>query len=73
MGLAKIIGYPIVKLAKRHDVVGFVRELESGLIEVCREFGIDAERYCERSGVWISRRKRAIEKLQLSEFALQRA
>jgi lipoyl(octanoyl) transferase len=35
------------------DVVGFVRELENSLIEVCREFGISAERYCERSGVWL--------------------
>jgi lipoyl(octanoyl) transferase len=33
--------------------VGFVREIETGLIRVCQEFGINAQRYCERSGVWI--------------------
>ncbi|MEI6220113.1 MAG: lipoyl(octanoyl) transferase LipB [Actinomycetes bacterium] len=52
-GLGQIVGYPIVKLKNRSDVVGFVREVESALIDVCIEFGIPAERYCERSGVWI--------------------
>ena len=52
-GLGQIVGYPIVKLKNRNDVVGFVREIEMALIELCQEFGIPAERYCERSGVWI--------------------
>ena len=52
-GLGQIVGYPIVKLKNSTDVVGFVRELESALIEICDEFGIKAERYCERSGVWL--------------------
>jgi lipoyl(octanoyl) transferase len=52
-GPGQIVGYPIVRLAKRHDVVGFVREIETSLIAACNEFGLDAERYCERSGVWI--------------------
>ena len=52
-GPGQIVGYPIVKLKNPNDVVGFVRELETSLIAVCKEYGIDAERYCERSGVWI--------------------
>ncbi len=52
-GLGQIVGYPIVKLKNRNDVVSFVREVETALIEVCLSFGIPAERYCERSGVWI--------------------
>jgi len=52
-GLGQIVGYPIVKLKNSTDVVGFVRELESTLIEICDEFGINAQRYCERSGVWL--------------------
>ncbi len=52
-GPGQIVGYPIIKLRDSFDVVGFVRELENSLIDVCREFGISAERYCERSGVWI--------------------
>ena len=52
-GLGQIVGYPIIKLKKSTDVVGFVRELERALIEICSEFGIKAQRYCERSGVWL--------------------
>jgi lipoyl(octanoyl) transferase len=52
-GLGQIVGYPIIKLKNSTDVVGFVRELETALISICDEFGIKAERYCERSGVWI--------------------
>lgn len=52
-GLGQIVGYPIIKLKNATDVVGFVRELETALISICDEFGIKAERYCERSGVWI--------------------
>lgn len=52
-GPGQIVGYPILRLKNATDVVGFVRELESALIEVCEYFGIKAERYCERSGVWI--------------------
>jgi lipoyl(octanoyl) transferase len=52
-GLGQLVGYPIIKLKNSADVVGFVRELESALISVCAEFGIKADRYCERSGVWI--------------------
>ena len=52
-GLGQIVGYPIIKLKNSTDVVGFVRELETALIEICDEFGIRAERYCERRGVWI--------------------
>ena len=52
-GLGQIVGYPIIKLKNSTDVVGFVRELETALINICDEFGIKAQRYCERSGVWL--------------------
>lgn len=52
-GPRQIVGYPIVRLKNPNDVVGFVREIELALINVCKEFGISAQRYCERSGVWI--------------------
>ena len=52
-GLGQIVGYPIIKLKNSTDVVGFVRELETSLISICNEFGIKAQRYCERSGVWL--------------------
>lgn len=52
-GPGQLVGYPIVRLANPHEVVGFVREIEAGLIAVCAEFGINAQCYTGRSGVWI--------------------
>ena len=52
-GVGQLVGYPIINLKNSADVVGFVRELENVLIQVCAEFGITAQRYCERSGVWV--------------------
>ena len=52
-GPGQLVGYPIVKLANPHEVVGFVREVEAGLISLCSEFGIQAQCYSGRSGVWI--------------------
>lgn len=52
-GLGQIVGYPILRLKNSTDVVGFVRELETALIQVCELFGVKTDRYCERSGVWV--------------------
>ena len=47
------MGYPIIRLAERNDVVGYVRTVEAALMKVCEEFGLAAEQYCDRTGVWI--------------------
>ena len=52
-GPGQLVGYPIVKLRKPTELVGFVREIESGLIAVCNDLGLDARRVDGRSGVWI--------------------
>ena len=52
-GVGQIVGYPIIKLKNPTDVVGFVREIETALIDLCAELGIATERVCERSGVWV--------------------
>lgn len=52
-GVGQIVGYPIIQLKNPTDVVGFVREIETALIDLCAELGIAAERVCERSGVWV--------------------
>ena len=52
-GPGQIVGYPIVKLKKPNDVVGFVRQLEKALIQICQDFHIKGQTYCERSGVWV--------------------
>lgn len=52
-GPGQLVGYPIVRLAKPTELVGFVREIERGLINVCAELGIKAQCCAGRSGVWI--------------------
>lgn len=53
-GPGQLVGYPIVKLLKPTELVGFVRTLENALIKVCAEIGVNAIRVDGRSGVWIS-------------------
>ena len=52
-GLGQLVGYPIVRLAKPTELVGFVREIESALIATCLELGLAVSRVEGRSGVWI--------------------
>ena len=56
-GIGQLVGYPIVKLKNPTDVIGFVREIENALINVCDELGLKTERVCDRSGVWIKDEK----------------
>ncbi len=52
-GPGQLVGYPIVKLLKPTELVGFVREIEAGLIAVCSDLGLDTQRIDGRSGVWV--------------------
>jgi lipoyl(octanoyl) transferase len=51
-GPGQVTGYPIVRLAEPLDVVGYVRQLEQLLIDVCAELGLATGRVEGRSGVW---------------------
>lgn len=52
-GPGQLVGYPIVKLLKPTELVGFVRAIETGLIAVCSELGLAVQQIEGRSGVWI--------------------
>ena len=52
-GPGQLVGYPIVKLINPTELVGFVREIEAGLISVCADLGLSTERIDGRSGVWV--------------------
>lgn len=52
-GPGQLVGYPIVRLQKPTELVGFVREIEAALILVCADLAITAVRVEGRSGVWI--------------------
>jgi lipoic acid synthetase len=60
-GPGQLVGYPIVSLAEwragQRDVVAYVRKLESVLVAVCADFGIEAA--CSRgyTGVWVGDEK----------------
>ncbi len=57
-GLGQIVGYPIINLSPdREDVHRYVRDLEEVLIRTMADFGIDAFRIKDLTGVHTSRGK----------------
>ncbi len=52
-GPGQLVGYPILRLADPVDVVAHVRRIESLLIAVCAELGVQGTRVEGRSGVWV--------------------
>lgn len=56
-GPGQIVGYPIVRLEKRNEVVGFVRNLEDALIATLAEFNINGISIAGKTGVWIKDEK----------------
>lgn len=54
-GPGQIVGYPIVKMRRGVDVVGYVRRVEDMVSAVCHEFGVTTARgrMKDRTGVWI--------------------
>ena len=52
-GPGQLVGYPIMRLPRPIDVVGYVRWLEQVLIDSIAEFGLRTERVAGRSGVWV--------------------
>ena len=52
-GPGQIVGYPIIRLEKKNELVGFVRNLEDAIIETLSEFGIIGISIAGKTGVWI--------------------
>ena len=52
-GPGQMVGYPIVRLEKKNELVGFVRNLEEAIIETLAEFGIIGISIAGKTGVWI--------------------
>jgi lipoyl(octanoyl) transferase len=57
-GPGQLIGYPILKLRNPQELVGYVRALESGIIEILDDLGVSGARVPGRSGVWIDGRRK---------------
>lgn len=54
-GPGQLVGYPIVRLPEPMDVVAHVRRIETLLIGVLAEFGVEGYQVEGRSGVWVRR------------------
>jgi lipoyl(octanoyl) transferase len=52
-GPGQLVGYPIYRLPKPIDVVGYVRTLEHMLIDVIAQWGVVGQRVEKRTGVWV--------------------
>lgn len=55
-GPGQLVGYPIVRLGERADLVRYVRGLENALIEVLAGYGIAARPEPGKTGVWVDLR-----------------
>lgn len=56
-GPGQLVGYPILALGERYDVVAYLRRLEDVLIAVAAELGVEARRDEEHTGVWVGNNK----------------
>ena len=52
-GPGQIVGYPILRL-KVLDTHGYLRDLEEVLIRVLGDYGVDAGRHPDYTGVWVA-------------------
>ena len=52
-GPGQLVGYPIIRLEKKNELVGFVRNLEEAIIGTLAEFGITGISIAGKTGVWI--------------------
>ncbi len=57
-GPGQIIGYPIINLANwEKDIHKYLRAIEEAIINVCKEYDINATRNPEYTGVWVGENK----------------
>ena len=55
-GPGQLVGYPVVRLGERADLVRYVRGLEEALIAVLASFGVAARSEHGKTGVWVDLR-----------------
>jgi lipoyl(octanoyl) transferase len=56
-GPGQLVGYPIMGLDERYDVLSYLRKIEAALIAVAAHFGVDAHRDDRHTGVWVGANK----------------
>jgi lipoyl(octanoyl) transferase len=56
-GPGQLVGYPIVHLGTRPDVIRYLRDLEEVIIRACADLGVEVGRSEDHTGVWAGDRK----------------
>ncbi len=56
-GPGQLVGYPIMRLGERYDVIRYLRKLEDVVIATAAELGVEAARDEEHTGVWVGKNK----------------
>ena len=56
-GPGQLVGYPILGLGERYDVVAYLRKLEEVLIRTASDLGVEATRDSDNTGVWVGKNK----------------
>jgi lipoyl(octanoyl) transferase len=56
-GPGQLVGYPIMALGERYDVIAYLRKLEDILIATAADLGVEAHRDEHHTGVWVGRNK----------------
>jgi lipoyl(octanoyl) transferase len=68
-GPGQIVGYPIIDLNNwEKDTHKYLRALEEIIIRTCSDYGINATRNCDYTGVWIQERKIAAIGIKVSRW-----
>lgn len=68
-GPGQLVGYPILNLVDHgHDLHRYLRQLEAVLIQTLSTFGIAADRWIGRTGVWVGERKIASIGIHVSRW-----
>jgi lipoyl(octanoyl) transferase len=56
-GPGQLVGYPILALGERYDVLNYLRALEEVVIRTAADLGVEAHRDNEHTGVWVGQNK----------------
>jgi lipoate-protein ligase B len=56
-GPGQLVGYPIMALGDRYDVLRYLRNLEEVLIRTASDFDVEAHRDSDHTGVWVGSNK----------------
>ncbi len=56
-GPGQLVGYPILELGERYDVLRYLRCLEDVVIRTAADLGVEARRDPEHTGVWVGSNK----------------